>query len=216
MIDSGIPLEQRFSDPVTTEAQLRDVLGYPSQIARDKVIDHIDDYCAEFIERSPFAVVSTRGPENEMDLSPRGDPAGFVKVIDSQTLALPDRLGNRRGDTWSNLLVNPQVGLIFLVPGKRETLRVSGRGLLIRDQSLREQLAHNGRVPDLAMVVEVKRVMFQCSKCMVRSSLWQPDQWADVSDMSSLAEAIKVHSALSESIEEIDEVIARSETERLY
>ena len=105
--------------------------------------------------------------------------------------------------------------MIFLVPGKRETLRVSGTGLLVRDEALREDLAHNGRVPNLAVVVEVNRVMFQCAKCMVRSKLWQPDSWADVSGMSSLAEAIKVPSPLSERVAEIDDVITRSETERL-
>ncbi len=209
-------LQNRFSDPITTSEQLREILGSPSPIARDKVINHIDSYCAEFIENSPFVVLSTRGPNGEMDLSPRGDPAGFVKIIDERTLAIPDRLGNNRADTFSNLIANPEVGLIFLVPGKRETLRVSGVGQLVRDQGLREELAHNGRVPHLVMAVQVNRVMFQCSKCMVRSKLWQPDDWADVSGMSSLAEAIKVHSNLSESIAEIDDVIARSESDRLY
>ena len=209
-------LQQRFSDPVTTEAQLRDILGTPSAIARDKVIDHIDPYCAEFIAHAPFVVLSTRGPEGEMDLSPRGDPAGFVKIIDERTVAVPDRLGNKRADTFSNLLANPEIGLIFLVPGKRETLRVSGTGLLVRDEDLRTELAHEGKVPQVALVVEVRRVMFQCAKCMVRSGLWQPESWADVSNMSSLAEAIKVHSRLTESVAEIEEVIALSETERLY
>lgn len=216
MTEVTTSFKQRFSAPVTTNDQLRDVLGHPGQIARDKVIDHIDGFCAEFIERSPFVVISTRGPSDEMDLSPRGDPAGFVKIIDQRTLALPDRLGNRRADTFGNLLVNPEVGLIFLVPGKRETLRVSGTGLLVRDVTLREDLAHKGRVPELVLVVDVNRVMFQCSKCMVRSRLWEPDSWADVSDMSTLAEAIKIHSALDESIEDIDDVIVRSEKERLY
>ncbi len=209
-------LQNRFSDPITTSEQLREILGSPSPIARDKVINHIDSYCAEFIENSPFVVLSTRGPNGEMDLSPRGDPAGFVKIIDERTLVIPDRLGNNRADTFSNLIANPEVGLIFLVPGKRETLRVSGVGQLVRDQGLREELAHNGRVPHLVMAVQVNRVMFQCSKCMVRSKLWQPGEWADVSGMSSLAEAIKVHSNLSESIAEIDDVIARSESDRLY
>ncbi len=209
-------LEQRFSAPVTSEAELRDILGHPSAIARDKVIDHIDEYCAEFIAHAPFVVLSTQGANGEMDLSPRGDPAGFVKRLDERTLVIPDRLGNNRADTFVNLLANPEIGLIFLVPGKRETLRVSGTGLLVRDEEVRAELAHNGRVPQLALVVEVKRVMFQCAKCMVRSGLWQPGSWADISGMSSLAEALKVQSQLPESIEEIDEVIARSEAERLY
>ncbi|MEM8687677.1 MAG: MSMEG_1061 family FMN-dependent PPOX-type flavoprotein [Pseudomonadota bacterium] len=209
-------LQQRFSEPVTTEAELRAIMGTPGPIARDKVIDHIDTYCAEFIAHAPFVVLSTRGPEGEMDLSPRGDPAGFAKLIDEHTLALPDRLGNKRADTFANLLVNPEIGLIFLVPGKRETLRVSGTGLLVHDEDLRAELAHKGKVPQLVLVIDVKRVMFQCAKCMVRSGLWRPESWADVSGMSSLAEAIKVHSQLSESVTEIDEVIARSETERLY
>ncbi len=209
-------LAQRFAEPVLTEEHLREVLGTPSAIARDKVIDHLDSFCAEFIEHSPFVVLSTRGPNGEMDLSPRGDPPGFAKILDERTLALPDRLGNRRADTFSNLVANPEVGLIFLVPGKRETLRVSGTGVLVRDESLRQEMAHNGKVPNLALVVDVNRVMFQCAKCMVRSRLWQPENWADVSGMSSLAEAIKVHSELDESIAEIDAVITKSETQSLY
>ena len=103
-----------------------------------------------------------------------------------------------------------------MLPGKKETLRVSGQGLLVRDQNLREQMAHKGKVPHTALVVGVERVMFHCSKCMIRSGMWEPQRWPDVSEVSSLAEAIKVHSSMTETITEIDAIIENSATERLY
>ncbi len=210
------PNAHRFGSPVRTRQELREHLPEPSPIARDKMIDHIDAYCREFIELSPFLIIASTGDGGWLDLSPKGDPAGFVKILDDKTLAVPDRLGNNRNDTFLNVFDNPSVGLIFLLPGKRETLRVCGQGLLVRDQKLREELAHNGKVPNFALVVHVERIMFHCSKCMVRSGLWNPETWADVSGVSSLAEAIKVHSQMAEPVHEIQEIITHSETERLY
>lgn len=208
-------LLERFQEPITTLDQLREFTPEPSPIARDKMIDHIDKFCAEFIVRSPFVVIGTSGGAGWLDLSPKGDPAGFVKILDDHTLAIPDRLGNNRNDTFLNLFQNPSVGLIFLLPGKKETLRVSGQGLLVRDQELREQLAHKGKVPHTVLVVGVERVMFHCSKCMIRSGMWNPDRWSDISEVSSLAEAIKVHSKMPETVSEIDAIIETSATERL-
>ncbi len=212
----SIDWSERFSDPITSREHLRSFAPEPNPIARDKVIDHIDGFCREFIQLSPFVVIASVGEGGWVDLSPKGDPAGFVKILDDRTLAIPDRLGNNRNDTFLNVFNNPAVGLIFLLPGKRETLRVCGQGLLVRDEDLREQLAHNGKVPNVALAVHVERVMFHCSKCMVRSGLWNPETWLDVSGVSSLAQAIKVHSQMPETIEEIQGIITRSETTRLY
>ncbi|MEM7429117.1 MAG: MSMEG_1061 family FMN-dependent PPOX-type flavoprotein [Pseudomonadota bacterium] len=210
------PLAGRFSDPITSREELRAFTPDPSPIARDKVIDHLDAFCREFIGLSPFVVIASMGEGGWLDLSPKGDPAGFVRILDDKTLAIPDRLGNRRNDTFVNVFNNPSVGLIFLMPGKRETLRVCGQALLVRDQDLREDLAHKGKVPHSALVVHVDRIMFHCSKCMVRSGLWEPEKWADVSGVSSLAEAMKVHSQMSEPLDEIQAIIDASEKERLY
>ena len=212
----SFPNADRFTAPIRSLDDLRALSPEPSPIARDKVIDHLDDFCREFIELSPFLVIASIGEGGWVDQSPKGDPAGFVKILDEKTLAIPDRLGNKRHDTFVNVLENPSVGLIFLMPGKRETLRVSGQALLVQDEDLREKMAHKGKVPQFALVVHVERIMFHCSKCMVRSGLWNPETWADVSGVSSLAEAMKVHAQMSEPLDEIQGIITRSETEKLY
>lgn len=208
--------EGRFSKPITSHEQLRSHSPEPSPIARDKVIDYLDDFCREFIALSPFVVIASIGDGGWVDQSPKGDPAGFVKILDEKTLAIPDRLGNKRHDTFENVLNNPSVGLIFLMPGKRETLRVSGQALLVQDEDLRAEMAHKGKVPQFALVVHVERIMFHCSKCMIRSGLWNPESWEDVSGVSSLAEAMKVHAEMGEPLDEIQGIITRSETEKLY
>ena len=134
-----------------------------------KVIDRIDEMCARFIAASPFVVVASTDAGGAVDLSPKGDPPGFVRVLSPRLLAIPDRPGNNRADTMENLLQDDRIGLIFLVPGRRETLRVSGRGRIVRDAGLNARMAHKGREPDLALVVEVERAFFHCAKCMIRS-----------------------------------------------
>lgn len=150
-------------------------------------------------------------------MSPKGDTAGsFVKITDEQTLAVPDRPGNRRVDTLTNILDDPNIGIIFLVPGKRETLRISGTARIARDQWLREELAHQRKLPDLAIVVTIKRLYFHCAKCMIRSHLWQPEEWPATDHLPSLAEAMVTHARLSESIAELHAMIERDAVERLY
>ncbi len=206
----------RFDDMITDEAALQSVLGQPSAAAANKAIDHIDHYCRQFIERSPFAIIASTGATGVMDLSPKGDPDGFVHVLDDRTLAIPDRLGNKRADTFRNILRNPTIGLIFLVPGRRETLRISGSAAITRDTALREQLAHKDRLPELVLVVDVACAMYHCSKCMIRSGLWEPDKWSDVSDMPSLAEIIRVHAEWDAPLADVETHIAHSAEHRLY
>lgn len=206
----------RFKDVIRDEAELAALMGRPSELARNKVIDRIDRHVADFISRSPFLIIASSAPDGVLDLSPKGDPAGFVRVLDETTLAIPDRPGNRRADTFRNVLDNPKVGLIFLIPGKRETLRVSGRAALVRDADLLKDLEAHGKVPQLALVVHVERAMFHCSKCMVRSHLWQPEHWPSSAGMASLAQVIADHARLSDPIDEIDALIERSVRDRLY
>lgn len=207
---------ERFEDVVTSEAELRAVIGEPSHRARSKVVPRLDEHCRAFIERSPFLVIASHDALGNLDVSPKGDPPGFVQVLDDHTLVIPDRLGNRRLDTFRNLLDNPKVGLIFLIPGKRETLRVSGTAAIVRDAGLRERMAIDGRPPDLALVVRVERALFHCSKCMIRSQLWQPDAWPDISDLASLAEVIVAHARLADTVDEVHSIIERDTRERLY
>lgn len=209
-------MDARFSEIITTEPQFRAVLGHPSAIVMNKHIHALDDYCRAFIARSPFLLLASADGEGRMDVSPKGDPPGFVQVLDDHTLVIPERPGNRRADSFSNLLVNPHVGLIFLVPGKQETLRVSGRAFVVRDAWIREGLAVKGNVPHFAIVVQVEEAFFHCAKCMVRSKLWDPGAWPSTEGLPSLAQTSVAHARLSQSVQEVQDLIDRSMRERLY
>ncbi len=180
----------RFKDVITTEEGLREIVGKPSGGAVAKAIDRIDEHFAGFIGRSPFMLIGTSDEHGNQDVSPKGDPAGFVRVLDEHTLAIPDRPGNRRADTFTNILQNPRVALYFLVPGVRETLRVQGRASIVRDEALRASMAMNGKVPQIALVVEVEEAFMHCAKCIVRSQLWDPTLWPDADDVPNLAAAL--------------------------
>lgn len=123
-----------FESIITSEEQLRETLGYPSEIVTRKTISYIDEHCRSFIEKSPFITIATSDLEGNMDVSPKGDPAGFVKILDEKTLAIPDRPGNAKADTLTNIIRNPNIGLIFLIPGVRETLRINGEAKIVQDK----------------------------------------------------------------------------------
>ncbi len=206
----------RFEEVVTSQEQLRDVLGSPLPRAIDKEIASLDAHCRAFISRSPFVLVSSCDAEGRMDVSPKGDPAGFVQVLDDSTLVIPDRPGNRRADTFSNVLQNPRVGLLFLIPGKRETLRVSGRAMIVRDLALRERMAVGGKLPQLALVVSVEQAFVHCAKCVIRSHLWDRDFWPDLAGLASHARCLIDQAELTETVEEIQASIEQSYETRLY
>lgn len=147
--------------------------GPPNPRSLVKELDHVCDLYRPFIEHSPFVVVATSGPEG-LDCSPRGDPPGFVRVVDERTLLLPDRPGNNRTDTLRNLVRDPRISLLFLVPGVGETLRVNGRAAIRVDEALRASFAINGKPARSVIEVRVERVYFQCQKALVRSHLWDP------------------------------------------
>jgi uncharacterized protein len=194
---------QPFDEVISSPQRLRELAGQPSERARRKVIDHIDEICRRFIAASPFVIVASRGADGRLDVSPKGDPAGFVQVLDPQTLAIPDRPGNRRLDTFENVLADPQIALIFLIPGNGDTLRVSGRASLVRDRTLQARLAVNGKTPELILIVRVEQAFMHCPKCIVRSSLWTPDHWPDRAGVPALADAIMAHARPVESAAEV-------------
>ena len=206
----------RFSDGVTTPDELREIVGDVSPAAVTKVIDHLDAFCIDFIRHAPFFVIGSGGGPRNVDVSPKGDPAGFVKVIDRTTLAIPDRPGNARMDTFLNVLENPRVALIFLVPGRKDTLRVSGHAQIVADEALRRSLTEQGKVPRLVMVVHVEHAFFHCTKCMVRSNLWKPEAWPDTSGMQSFGAAIVAQAKLKETVAEADAYMKNAEQNRLY
>ena len=160
---------------VTTEAQLEALYGLPSGAAVIKEIDHVSDHYRAFIEASPFVVLATSGPEG-LDCTPRGDPAGFVRVVDRKTLMLPDRRGNNRLDALRNIVRDPRVALLFLIPGVGETLRVNGTAVVSTDPGLINRFEYRGTFPRSVIVVTAERVYFQCSKALVRSELWNGEK----------------------------------------
>jgi uncharacterized protein len=205
----------RFEEEITTHQQLRELSRQPSHRAKSKIIDHIDEVCRRFIAACPFVVVASRGADGRIDVSPKGDPAGFVAVLDDRTLAVPDRPGNHRLDTFENVLTHPEIGLIFLVPGGGDTLRVSGTGKIVRDRGLQTRLAVNGKAPNLVLVVTVEEAFMHCPKCVARSGLWIPERWPDRSNVPTLAEAIVAHACPAESVKDVQAVIDDSNA-RLY
>ena len=207
---------ERFEGAISTEDELREVLGTPGRGAVAKALDRIDEHFAGFIGRSPFVLIGSSDAAGNQDVSPKGDPAGFVQVLDEHTLAIPDRPGNRRGDTFSNVLQNPRVALFFLVPGVRETLRVQGRATIVRDAALRERMAVGGRIPELALVIEVDEAFMHCAKCVVRSQLWKPEEWPEADEVPNLAAALVDQLQLPTSKEELVASLEKDARERLY
>jgi PPOX class probable FMN-dependent enzyme len=206
----------RFNEVVSSEEQFRAVMGNPMAPVVKKEISYLDTNCRTFIAKCPFVLISSCDSEGRMDISPKGDPAGFVQVLDEHTLVIPDRPGNRRADTFKNILQNDRVGLFFLIPGKQETLRVSGRALIVRDLVLRERMAVGDKIPDFAIVVTIDQAFFHCPKCMIRSHLWNPKTWPDKTGLPSLAEAVVAAGKLDVTVEHVQEMIDQDAKTRLY
>lgn len=175
---------------ITTEQELDAIYGQPVQSSRIKEIDYISDHYRAWIEASPFMILATAGPEG-LDCSPRGDPKGFVRVADRKTLMIPDRRGNNRIDSLRNIVRDPRVALLFLVPGVGETMRVNGRAALSTDPALRESFAMQGKVPACVIVVTAERVYPQCQKALVRSKLWDPAIQVARSDLPSMGQVLE-------------------------
>lgn len=175
---------------ITDEAALRARFPPTHALAARKCLDHLDLHARAFVSRSPFVCIGTQAPDGRADVSPRGDPRGFVRILDDRTLLIPERPGNNRLDTLSNILANPSVGLLFMVPGFDDTLRVNGKARITFDPDLIGDLAVNGRVPALAIVVSVNEVFLHCAKAFRRSALWHPQERQDRHEMPSLVKMI--------------------------
>jgi uncharacterized protein len=177
----------KFENIVTTEQELRDIVGCPIDRVVKKDRPFVDEHCSDFIARSPFLLMATSDLEGHCDVSPKGDAPGFVRVVDEHLLVIPDRPGNKRLDGMRNLVVNPHVGLIFLVPGREETLRVNGRAYITRDPKLLGEFVVQGKTPLLAIAVEVEQCYLHCGKAFRRSQLWAREQWPAPDALPSLA-----------------------------
>ncbi len=207
----------KFNNVIRSEAELRELMGAPvAPPVVEKTLASLDRHCLAFIERAPFVFISSTDAEGRMDISPKGDAPGFVKVLDSNTLVIPDRPGNQRFDTFRNLFESPRVGLIFLVPGKRETLRISGKAEVVRDQELLDTMAANGKTPALSIAVHVEEAFFHCAKCMIRSHLWQPEHWPSIEGLPTLAETMKDAASIPVPVEFLEGIIKQDEENHLY
>lgn len=175
---------------LTTLEELEALYGQPHERSVRKEIRYVNETYRQFIERSPFVVLATAGPEG-LDCSPRGDAPGFVRIVDERTLAMPDRIGNNRVDSLRNILAQPHVGLLFIVPGVGETLRVNGRARISVDEALLESFAVEGKRPRTVVMIDVDAVYFHCSRALVRSKLWDAAQHVDRSLLPSAGEMLR-------------------------
>jgi PPOX class probable FMN-dependent enzyme len=191
---------------VSSEAELREMLGPPMARSASKDRPRLHALDRAWLAASPFCLVATAAADGSCDVSPKGDPPGFTLVLDDKTIAIPERKGNRRVDGFRNVLSNPHVGLIFLVPGRTDTLRINGRARLVRAAPFFDQMIVKGHRPELALVVEIEQIFFHCAKAFMRSELWQPGTWRP--------EQLPSHATLVTSVQHTEESL--EELERYY
>jgi uncharacterized protein len=200
---------------VTDPDRLRSLVGEPAPQAARKVRTRLEDVDREWIALSPFCLVATAAADGSCDVSPKGDPAGLALVLDDTALALPERPGNRRVDGFLNVLANPHVGLLFLLPGRTDTLRVNGRASVVSDAPWFDRMVVKGHRPLLALVVQVEQVFYHCGKAFLRSQLWEPETWQPDA-VPSRARIAKRFERSDQPLEEIERYYGAAYTERLY
>jgi PPOX class probable FMN-dependent enzyme len=191
---------------ITTADELADLVGQPVRRVAEKMRPTLHPLDVAWLAESPFCLMATSAADGTCDVSPKGDPPGFTLVLDDTTIVLPDRPGNRRVDGFRNVLSNPHVGLIYLVPGRGDTLRVNGRARLLRDAPFFDRMTVQGHRPTLAMLVDVEEVCYHCSKAFLRSGLWQTESWHP--------DAVPSRPRISKTLERPDDSMA--ELERYY
>jgi uncharacterized protein len=202
---------------INDEVQLRGLYQEPMELALLKQLDRLDDHCRNFIAHSPFVVIGSTRPGRGTDVSPRGDAPGFVRVLDANTIAIPDRPGNNRLDTMSNIMADAEIGLLFFIPGIDETLRVNGRARLSRDPALLAAAAVKGREPRLVIVVTVREAFLHCGKALKRSRLWHDDYRVEKKDFPSLGRMIVEQTKPKQiSVEQADAFIEDNYVTGLY
>ena len=193
-------------DFIASHDELRTIYKTPEPTAGSirKELKRLDGHCRSFIARSPFVLIGSSDGKGNADVTPKGDKPGFAAVLDDNTIAIPDRPGNNRLDTLENIILNPAVGLLFLIPGMNETLRVNGEARITTDPALRERLAVEGKPPQSVVIVTVKAAYMHCAKAFMRSELWRPESWPDRSSMPTLGEIMRDQMAVDQSATETD------------
>jgi len=203
-------------DFITSRDQLRQHYRAVHDLAVKKALPTLDYHAKSFIGRSPFVLIGSQDEAGNADVTPKGDKAGFVAVLDDSTLAIPDRPGNNRLDTWENVVANPAVGLLFLIPGMNETLRVNGTARLTVDEELRSRFAVDGKLPISVLVVTVKASYMHCAKAFMRSDLWKPESWPDRTKLPTLGEILRDQLALAETAAVLDADLDQSYQKSLW
>ena len=201
---------------IRDSTKLREIVGKVYPIAEDKVFPRLDKHSRHFIELSPFLCMGTMSARGFCDVSPRGDPPGFVKIVDDQTLLIPERPGNRRADSMHNLLGNSTIGMIFFVPGIDETLRLGGEACIVSDKALLEAMTMRGQAPKLAIKVDIKWVFFHCAKALLRSKLWDPGMHIPRDTFPSYGEIIHEQRRPEIAAEEVERLVQDDYKNSLY
>ena len=210
-------MKNLFKEILTSEDQIREIIGYPSELVKRKVINRIDKHCLNFISLSPLLFLSTADNEGNCDVSPRGDSPGSVLVLDESHLVIPERPGNRRVDTLKNILLNPKIGLLFIIPGLGETLRINGQAYVIKDEDILKKMAAHEKQPVLGIGVIVEECFIHCAKAFMRSKAWESDSWLKKDALPSVSAILSDHLNSSEYTQEsIRQVFQESYEKRLY
>lgn len=200
---------------ITSPEQLRDLIGVPLPRVATKDRARLHEHDRQWLAASPFCLVATAGADGTCDVSPKGDPPGFTLVLDDTTIAIPERPGNRRADSFHNILDNPHVGLIYLVPGRGDTLRINGRARLVSDAPFFDQMVVKGHRPLIALVVEVEQVFYHCSKAFLRSALWKAETW-EPDAVPSRAHIAKSVERPEDSLDELERYYGPEYATRIY
>jgi hypothetical protein len=196
-----------FTDVVGSADELASLYGPPVEAVTNKIIDRIDPHCRDFIAHAPFVLVATADEDGNCDVSPKGGAPGFVQVLDEQRLAIPDAPGNKLVYSLRNVVRTGRAGLLFLIPGLEETLRVNGRACLTRDPELLDRLAGQGKPPRVAIGVEVDEAFLHCAKAFKRSALWRPEDWQGFDGLASPAQIWRDHMALDMTTEDVQDFV---------
>ncbi|MBV8993387.1 MAG: pyridoxamine 5'-phosphate oxidase family protein [Pseudonocardiales bacterium] len=214
-MDSGCLTEITSESAITSEADLREILGEPRPYVANKDRRSLHDYDKQWLAGSPLCLVATSGADGSCDVSPKGDPPGFTVVLDDTTIAIPERPGNRRADGFRNILTNPHVGLVYLIPGRGDTLRINGRARLVREAPFFDQMTVKGHRPLLALIVEIDQIFYHCPKAFLRSHLWQPATWSPAA-VPSKAQIAQRLERPDETLEELQRYYGPGYTAKLY
>lgn len=200
---------------VTDAEQLRSILGEPTERAATKERYALHEMDRLWIGASPFVLVATANARGECEVSPKGDPAGFVHVVDDTTLAIPERPGNKRADGFHNVLSNPHVGLLFMIPSRTDTLRISGRARIVSDAPYFEAMVTQGHRPSLALHIDIEHLFYHCAKAFMRSSLWEPSTWT-TDALPSRANIVRAIENPEKTLEELEEYYGEAYAKKLY